>query len=974
MLGAILLAVTLAAACVPSEREQQLQATVEALAAENATLQAAQPSAAQPTQAPTAAAVIGAAPSQSGAAAPAGPPRATDEASGAAPPVVPAAGAAALAQAANDAASPLPLEIARIEITNADTPLADFRLDSAARIAYLTDAAYNLHVVDLAAGAVVASLPTSGDRLLLDAPNQRLYIMPDAPFAREGISPTVTVFNTASRAIVAELPGSRAGIDSAGGRLYIGDDVGFYGREEPGVRLYDAESLDLIRTGTLAGNPLYDPAADGLIIQNTSAWTADAETLEPQTDLYPEISAMELPGCNGCPAVVDAFYFPNEEVVAIQPIIMSPQGAGRNTPADLYRAATMERVTGEYEMGATCSSQPQLVFHLDGRRLRTERYTRYVTYNNLILEDLDGDSLIMRDGLWAGFVNAAIGVAYMQPSSTHSYVLDVGTLTLVGMTDSLCFFAQEGAGGRLYATDAARGALVVLEPSGGPSKLSAAQPDGADGKQVTQIVLSPDFARDGTLYLVAWTLDATGGQAILRSTDGGQSFTRLGGLPNGEELALTLAISPNFAQDKTLFAGGLRREAMGEGVWKSTDGGDTWIPVWEGLAHLRINRIEISPRFADDETMLAYAVYTQITPMETGYSIHRSTDGGLHWTRVMTVTGLDLLPDASAYLPVVLTEALPVRKESMFSPIEVRIAGTDWTTATNALGAGEVLRGLWPSPEGATPPAIFVATDSGLYRTLDQGVTWSRLAESATNREALMAAAITPQLGDGAYRLLLATADGALLQLDPNTVAWEVVTAETRPEDIPEIDLEAAAETTPAAATPIAAPTPTPVAVDGLAGAPPAGLFRPAGLFGPQWEADGTLQSSLGFARSVDPQSVPAAIQYFENGVMIWRGDNQTIYVIYDGGAWDLFDDTFQEGETESDPALIAPNGLLQPIRGFGKVWRSDEVVRERLGWAVSKETAINALVQDFERGLYIVAEGVAAALIQRPASREWVR
>ncbi len=269
---------------------------------------------------------------------------------------------------------PIPLEIARIELARDETRLADFRLDAAANIAYLTDDDYMLHIVDLGATAEVASMPVSGDRLLLDAPNQRLYIMPDAPWARTGVSPTVTVFDTSARAVVAELPGSRVSVDSAGGRLYVGDDVGFYGRDEPGVRLYDAASLDLLKTGPMAGNPLYNPVANELIIQAASAWTADPDTLQLRADLYPQITGIDLPGCNGCPAAVDAFFFAEPGVVAIQTTILSPQGAGRLTPADLYDAATMAPLGPEYQMGATCSSQPQLRAPLAESVVRVVRY------------------------------------------------------------------------------------------------------------------------------------------------------------------------------------------------------------------------------------------------------------------------------------------------------------------------------------------------------------------------------------------------------------------------------------------------------------------------------------------------------------------------------------------------------------------------------------------------------------------------
>ena len=40
-----------------------------------------------------------------------------------------------------------------------------------------------------------------------------------------------------------------------------------------------------------------------------------------------------------------------------------------------------------------------------------------------------------------------------------------------------------------------------------------------------------------------------------------------------------------------------------------------------------------------------------------------------------------------------------------------------------------------------------------------------------------------------------------------------------------------------------------------------------------------------------------------------------------------------------------------QPIRGFGKVWRDHEGLRDKLGWATAKETAQPAEIHAFERG-----------------------
>lgn len=108
------------------------------------------------------------------------------------------------------------------------------------------------------------------------------------------------------------------------------------------------------------------------------------------------------------------------------------------------------------------------------------------------------------------------------------------------------------------------------------------------------------------------------------------------------------------------------------------------------------------------------------------------------------------------------------------------------------------------------------------------------------------------------------------------------------------------------------------------------------------------------------PQSCPwpaktgrAVIQPFERGLMLWTEPENQVYSLFSDGsipAWDSWTDTFKEGQPESDPALVPPEGLLQPIRGFGKVWREQSSggvpVRDRLGWATGPEREISGALQ----------------------------
>jgi hypothetical protein len=97
------------------------------------------------------------------------------------------------------------------------------------------------------------------------------------------------------------------------------------------------------------------------------------------------------------------------------------------------------------------------------------------------------------------------------------------------------------------------------------------------------------------------------------------------------------------------------------------------------------------------------------------------------------------------------------------------------------------------------------------------------------------------------------------------------------------------------------------------------------------------------------PQISNQVEQAFERGRMIWVDAQDRIYVIFDDGltpAWAQYPDSFREGDPELDESLVPPPNLLQPVRGFGLVWRSNPRVQERLGWATTPEIAFEGMFQ----------------------------
>lgn len=122
--------------------------------------------------------------------------------------------------------------------------------------------------------------------------------------------------------------------------------------------------------------------------------------------------------------------------------------------------------------------------------------------------------------------------------------------------------------------------------------------------------------------------------------------------------------------------------------------------------------------------------------------------------------------------------------------------------------------------------------------------------------------------------------------------------------------------------------------------------------------------------------------QIFEGGRMIWFRESRRIWVLVGEtkdpleGQWFCFEDTFLEGDVESLPTFAPPPDVTavstfssemprQPIRGFGKIWRENEEIRQKLGWALTSE------IEHSARREYI-AGGILRSGTYVPGAGEW--
>ena len=184
---------------------------------------------------------------------------------------------------------------------------------------------------------------------------------------------------------------------------------------------------------------------------------------------------------------------------------------------------------------------------------------------------------------------------------------------------------------------------------------------------------------------------------IWKTTDAGVVWTPIfDSQPVGSIGALAVASSDT----KTIYAGSgesdIRSDlSSGNGVYKSTDGGATWNHI--GLEDTRqISRIMIDPQNPNIVYVgaLGHAYDPGVSSSSPQRGVYKSVDGGAHWARV-----LDLGPDIGVSDLAMCSS----RPQLLFA------------------GAWHAHRPPWSVYAPIESPG------SGLYRSQDAGITWSRL-------------------------------------------------------------------------------------------------------------------------------------------------------------------------------------------------------------------------------------------------------
>lgn len=295
-----------------------------------------------------------------------------------------------------------------------------------------------------------------------------------------------------------------------------------------------------------------------------------------------------------------------------------------------------------------------------------------------------------------GFFGGSIGAVAVAASDPNVIYVGMGSLDIRGNTSHGRGMWKSMDGGKTWS-------FTGLPEAG----------------QIGRIEVHP---KDADLVYVAALGHAFGKspeRGVFRSRDGGATWEHVLALNDSTGAS---GLTMNYSNPRELYAGMWRGErkpwklisgAEEGGVYKSTDGGDSWTKLDGGLPEGVVGKVGVSISQADPERVWA------IVEAEPAGGVYRSDDAGKTWTR--TNSENSLRQRAWYYTHV---QADPRDRNTVYALNTGLYRSVDaGRTFENIPVPHGDIHDLWIHPDD--PDRMVVADDGGAQVTVNGGKTWS---------------------------------------------------------------------------------------------------------------------------------------------------------------------------------------------------------------------------------------------------------
>jgi photosystem II stability/assembly factor-like uncharacterized protein len=293
------------------------------------------------------------------------------------------------------------------------------------------------------------------------------------------------------------------------------------------------------------------------------------------------------------------------------------------------------------------------------------------------------------------------------PSTTQDFIYGMAASASFGSGQSgVCF--------------AARNAGLFRSVDGGKTwELATASLDLDQAYAATAVALPVDFERDHTVIC-----GMAGG--LLISSDGGETW-QLPDCPPPPPVITTIVVPPEFSQNGVALAG-----TMQDGVLRSSDHGRSWV-IWNfGLLDMSVLTLALSPAFGSDETVFAGT--------ETG--IFRSTNGGRAWREVDLPVGYDPVLSL-AVSPAFERDGILFAGTETKGLLISHDAGESWLSV-EGMFMDEPVNNILVSPDFTTHPDVVALSNGAAWISRDGGGEWVQLWPELLSEEKEISALYAP--------------------------------------------------------------------------------------------------------------------------------------------------------------------------------------------------------------------------------------
>lgn len=289
----------------------------------------------------------------------------------------------------------------------------------------------------------------------------------------------------------------------------------------------------------------------------------------------------------------------------------------------------------------------------------------------------------------------------------------------------------------------------TLWQSIGPTPISSAPLNnwGLTSGRITAVAVSPASSQ------IVLFGGAEGG--VWRSTDGGASFVPAS--DNQVDLSVnSIAFAPS---NPAIVYAAMGSDFLGTGVLKSTDSGQTWVRINNSSLPSPGYIFKISVNTVNPNIVFA-CQYAAKSPSGSVFSsgFFLSTDGGINWRRTLIGLPVDMATDASDPLKLLLSMARVDERSLPPGIYRSTDGGNNWTNVyTGPFVQTSIQVKLSPAP--ATPNMFYAYAggtinnffDTRVVVSTDGGVSWTERSANGMKRSVWDYIAVDPSNSNNVY-------------------------------------------------------------------------------------------------------------------------------------------------------------------------------------------------------------------------------